>query len=869
MQRLSIAASVFRDISNIGARMRDQWDPLRPSNAQSLQTLDTIFAEYQYRMSRDQSDALQYGVAGVILNSAVIVGGAFVPAGTLPAIMNGLGAAGANASISAVIDELKNHGRQQTSQLLENGLTKLLEAGRIADLAGVKDFSPEQRRTWLRQEGLVDEVLARAGDVREEDRPIVEGMLVRALNDRINRSLDIQRNRDRDQDAAIDKQAKQIGAVARTLNEFKETTEKELKDIRTKQDTLNGSVTALANDVARTREDVEFIQRFMFDKMNPTEQLAALEGGIFAGMPAHERARLTAKTQILKQRQDLIEAVSTFSQGAATVARIADRLKVDPNIVSAIQKGAEIANVTQTVLTAFKPGSMGSLAAGMGYLAAADAISGLVFGAGPDPGAQRHAEIMSALGEIKQGIAEIQGMLVAMSQQLDRIMQAQKATYEAIVHVSEQIQANHREVMAELARIRADLVPIAAVVNEQLFKDIEACWTFQARLAAQGYHRSRAISYAVLRSIHREHGRQCLAGLKDILRDPFTSVTHDLRKFKGDPGSPTDRFLEEVYAPTRMFLEHWVFPSHAATYAKSFGMPVTNVGALNLKRAALFGTTPPTYATSLSRRSEPEIVGLLHVALSPQVIARHVGFLSFAHPFFEMDEALEDTSPTRLISLETTSIEGRELLRSALALVEVAIAQQTMLAGDASLAELARVWRDGVRPRAPGESDAAFAQRSRAWSELQGVMAANSALRRNLILYMVSTAVREAGNPLVYGVAHALAGNASYLRNLLPEDQFPLVWRAPATGQPPHADHVTPTQSTGWYLKIVASEYPLPTPLEVSSGELVQTPDLKELLTLKNQLLVELHGYLVTENLSASRREFLRQGIWRVSEHYR
>src|SRR5439155_20972185 len=121
-------------------------------------------------------------------------------------------------------------------------------------------FSPKQRLTWLRQEGLVADLLAKARDIGERDRPIVEGMLVRALNDKINRSLDIQHDRDRDQDTVIAQQAQQIGAVARTINEFKEATEKELKDIHEKQDALNGRVTNLANDVARTREDIEFLQ---------------------------------------------------------------------------------------------------------------------------------------------------------------------------------------------------------------------------------------------------------------------------------------------------------------------------------------------------------------------------------------------------------------------------------------------------------------------------------------------------------------------------------------------------------------------------------------------------------------------------------
>jgi hypothetical protein len=228
---------------------------------------------------------------------------------------------------------------------------------------------------------------------------------------------------------------------------------------------------------------------------------------------------------------------------------------------------------------------------------------------------------------------------------------------------------------------------------------------------------------------------------------------------------------------------------------------------------------------------------------------------------------LEESSPNKLISMETTSIEGRELLRSALQLVETAIAQQTMLSGDAALFALDNAWRDAIRPRQQDESDAAYGQRIRRWNEFKETLVNNHALRRNLILYAVSRAVRETGNPILYGAGFALDNNDSYLRTMLAPDRFALVWRPPAAGQQPIPDYLHPENSTGWHLQIFDQLYPLPTPIELASGELVQTPDLKALLDLKNQIMEELHGYLMAETLSMAGRQTFRQAIWAVVNH--
>lgn len=866
--RLSIAASVLRSVVNPMAAERDRWDVLRPANAPgAFRTLDTIFQEYEYRVSRDRLDAFQYGVAGWTIKGSVIVGGAFAPAGTLPAIARGLGTAGANAGTDSAVDELTKHGEGQTSSWLEDALTGFVQGDRLpSDLSTLRPLSPQRRLQWVINERVVDDLITRAGGVRDEDRPIVEGMVLRALNRRLSDEQAIQRDRDRLQDVAVSGLARQIGAVAGTLNEFRAETQAGLQEIAQEQAELNQRLDTLEGYAKGNREDLEFVQRFMFDRMEPAEQLAALSKGIFPNMPQAERARVTARIEAIEQRQRVIRAVSDFGQGAAAVARIADKLGVDRNVVDLLGKTAEASRVAQAVAT-------GLMSGGLGYLAAADAVVGLVFGGGPDPGVQRHEQVIRALEQISEQITVVQDMLRAVSQQVEEVRRLQLATLESIGKLSQQVQANHQEVMAGIAQIRIDLVPISSIVNEILFSEIQRCSLFRLRLRGVGFTRERAVSprltYAELRSIDQqeEHGVICRRGLRTRLGDPFgPNVTYALNRFTGVPGSEVERFLRDLYDPTWALLSDRVLrPDRVALYARSFTTPVSDLRAVEAKRTVVLGPQPPAGSQAFAGLGGQEISRRLSTALSAQAIQLHACFLAFAHPFFEMAEALQDQTPTRLAALETTSIEGRELLRTTLGLVETAIAQQVMLGGDIMLTDLERLWREGSVPRAPGEADADFARRAAPWAQLQAVLRVNGALRHNLILQAVSRATREAGNMVLYGAAYGLPGDDALLKTMLPEPQFALAWQAPPAGQAPRPDRRDLTKSTGWHLRLGDEMHPLPTPLELVSGELVQTPELRGLLDLRNELAAELESYLTPQRLTASQRSVLRQAVLRVS----
>ena len=872
--RLSVAASILRGTVNPTDPQRERWDIMRrPDAPGTLLTLDRVFQDYQLRVFSDRMDAAQYGAAGFILQGAIIAGGAFVPQGTIAALAQGLGSAGASAGVSRVIDELTRHGEAQTARWLEDALAGLVQRPLLplpADLSTVRVMAPEERRAWLMRERLVDDLLARAGNIRPEDRPIVEGMALRALNDRVRRGEIIQQDRDREQDEAIAGLARQISAVAGTLNQFRAETAGGLQRIHDEQASMNARLKVLEEYARETRADLDFVQRFMFDRMEPAEQLAALRSGMFTSMPEAERARLTARVAAVEQRERLMIAVGEFGQGAAALARIADRLGVDRNVVGALGRAAAVSQAAQTI-------AKGMMKGGVGYLAAADAAVGLVFGAGPDPGAQRHQQVMRALGQISQQISGVQDMIAAVSQQVEEVRRLQIAALEAAGRLSDQVQANHREMLAEIALVRADLVPIQSVINQFLFTPIERCSIFRQRLTDSGFTRERATSpsltYGALRSIDQEerdggnnHGVICREGLRTWLGNPMgPNITYSLDRFS-TPNSEAERFLRQVFNPTWTLLNDHVFDAERiGLYARAFTTPVADLRAVEAKRAALLGSRPPDVGRAFAGIRPAEIARRLGTALSGQVIQRHACYLAFAHPFFEMAEALLDPTSVSLVSLATTNFEGRELLQTTIELVHTAIAQQVMLAGDITLPDLDRIWRTGVAPRAPGEADADFVRRTAAWEQLRAVLQSNGALRHNLILQAVSRAVRDRGNAVLYGTAHGLLGNPALLLTMLDEPQFVLRWVPTGPGQAPRSSEVARGRAAGWHLRIGDADYPLPTPLDIARGELAQTPELRGLLDLRNELTVELEGYLTPSRLTAAQREILRSAVLSIS----
>lgn len=835
LPRLSLTAQIIKNVDVDGVQ---RYQNKFLSDPMTRLSMDNVFERYQLQLKSNDVDDRFYKKTGYLLNKLVDVGtGKIGGGGTLIGIGKGLAKKASSTAINDAVKEIAKHGHQGTQDWLGTKLRDKAQLGVIRNLASLGNLTPEEKRKWLRENEFVGDLLKHASEVREEDKPIVEGMLISALDAHIKAGLDLSVKVDAAQDAKLAAQAKQIGAVSRSLNEFKQETEDELQGIQTKQQEISDKVGELEGRVDKNTDDIEFLQKFMFDRMEPAEQLAALKSGMLS-LSKEDVAKKTLQIEILQKRQELTASVAKFGQGAASLARIARDLKVDENVVKTLNDAAKVANVGQSVMVGIASG-------GLGYLSAAEAVTGFAFG-GDDGGAARHAEIMGALREIKQGIAEIEQMLVQIEAQLDQIQKNQQTMMEALYQVSQQIDRNHREEMEEITKLRTDMITAATMLNEALFKDILSCDVFNTRLRNRKFSWTTPIPFQALQGEYAQRGDKCLEGLKDNLSNPFDLGTYHLKRFKGYPGSTVEEYVDKTYPASVKIALRVADKVPARNMVESFQRPVETLPLLEIKLKAL-GDNKADAKTRLSQRPEQQIAMLLENPISAQTLIKHAGYLVAMHPFFELQAVMKSGTQDDLISLKGQSDEGYQLLRTVKDYYDLAISQQVMMSGDLLLPSYVKVWLDGVAAKGEAETDDAFAKRKSLRAELETALRSNDILLANFLLKLVSDQIGK--NIISYAFAYQVPTDPTYMQRIFPTDKFTL--QPSAAGQP-----------TGWTIKIGEKVIKLPTPTEVAEGKLMQSPELYQLLTARGEVQEQMDTYPEFSNLSSGDWDLVHQAVW-------
>ena len=848
--RLSMAAAMVKKL--VYPKRINVWQDARDDSQERVyRSLGDLMKEYDRRHRNDDFDAKHFSNVELMVKSALVAGSLASPATALGKIALKVGSKAGDVGTASIMAELKEHGYAQTSKWLDGQLAKWRAGATYTESEAVRLFSPAQQRKFLEDSLEVDTLLDAA--VSERDKPIMREMAVRALDDRVKQGFAIDKEYDAAQDKAIKANASQIAKVSATLSEFMDATKGELANIADIQAELKEQVSALVGRVDQNSGDIEFLQQFMFQKMDPAEQAAALKAGFFAGMGDQERGRILEKIALVEKRQSLLNAVSTYAQGASTVARIADRLGVDRNVVNAIQTTAEIASVATAVATGFMTG-------GLGYLAAADAVTGLLFGGGSqDSDATRHEQVMQALSEISGQVEEVRQMLVEVQKGINLILKNQEQLHNDIVALAGQVAKNHKETMEVLTLIREDIDAVKEIGNNILFTDVEACAVFQERLVIDGFDDLTAIPFQALCSAFHDYGQIGLRGLMDRLSHPLETGDYHLSRH-AKAGGPSDEYLS-MYRALYGYLAEGFLAARFDNLLPALATPVTTLSAVAAKRRVLGKTPVDSYDLFYMTHSWAARQQALREPLSPEVLARHADFLIFCHPFFEMRAVLAEWDVEKFCLLEETSDEGRYLLQTAMDVVRTIIMQHVLISGDVLLEDLDLAWRDGfdlgkVRET---ESNAQAQERAAPWVRLLALLPKQTLLRRNLLLYSVDKHVRATSNLVAYSVAYAVEGDPTYLRKLLPTDRFALEWVVPPSGTRPSAEPVPGARSTGWHMRLGEELYPLPHPNHIVSGRIMMSPVLETMIELRSRLSAELAGYTIPTSLTPEKRADMRK----------
>jgi hypothetical protein len=350
-------------------------------------------------------------------------------------------------------------------------------------------------------------------------------------------------------------------------------------------------------------------------------------------------------------------------------------------------------------------------------------------------------------------------------------------------------------------------------------------------------------SQAALNYIEGRSALEALFGPED--REDFDPILLTRSHVASNNEDQWRRFEDEVfraaltlakYAATHQGSTVEVFLRHFLTPARKAG-EITDKLALELQWKPSDAYIPLTLEASLRD------------ILDPYLVYRLASYLVEFDPYYEWVKnpySGELWSIDKLLERPPSRGFQDFLLRRALQIVEVSIAQQTLLSGDVLLHHADRLW--GLTPTNPEEQ---------AYTDsLEKLLVGNPLFAHNFLLVSIVRSLTSASGDvqlLSYGLALGQPG-ASLLTAILG-----VRWRfvrANGTEQGPGFSKVHP----GWAVKVKDVLINLPTPLEVKTAELRLPQQLSLLCVAKARVL----GLLLDEEFPAHLDEVERSLLFRV-----
>ncbi|WP_133303077.1 hypothetical protein [Cupriavidus lacunae] len=253
------------------------------------------------------------------------------------------------------------------------------------------------------------------------------------------------------------------GALAthvKTATAFNKAVKDKLEVLETRSAQLNAQLQDVQNDVQALRQDqqatgqqVALIQDILFEQQPPAVKLALLEGGAKPGLTGAQREKAVNYLKTEVKKQEIIATASSVVTAARDVTTIMSNfgMKVDPKVSQAIEYG--------TVAT----DALGQAFSG-NYLGAISTVSGL-FGrrGGSDPYRAQFAKIFAELAVIQE--------------KLDRILELQTKTLEAIDQLSVQLAQTETRLHQRLDNIEFEVKSLTENTRTALFADYQPCMT--------------------------------------------------------------------------------------------------------------------------------------------------------------------------------------------------------------------------------------------------------------------------------------------------------------------------------------------------------------------------------------------------------
>ncbi|UXR63886.1 hypothetical protein EZJ49_12510 [Bdellovibrio bacteriovorus] len=543
----------------------------------------------------------------------------------------------------------------------------------------------------------------------------------------------------------VAEKAKKVVALAEALGKYSQS----LKDDAV---VMGGSVKNIYGKIKNLTDSIE-LSLSDSGKMQAREMMDDLLNGRAATIPSPEVASELEKTGFFQRKRELDSDVQKFVNSAENASKSLDNIlkttmqvtdvlgiKLDPGVTKAIDTAMKINQGIQAVSAISKAFSAGGFVGALGAFSGGPATMALAAfgglgGGGPDPA------IMAELAAIKQSLAEIKAMQ-------KEILENQKKMMVMIKDLALMMEEYHREQMMLIMDTREEVLNNRSAlteIDEKSFRSCEAMTTFALSKAPS--YRASAKSSLSISNMDLVQGiiRDVTTSRKELMQfinngssENFKTcqqemstvfMTRDFRKFSraawtdektsGEEAKDGGQIVKRYYAPAFSYLQEVTVDKEARWKKLGLHLPVLNVSALVSKKSRY--VDQPGKISNLME---------LQNLTATNKLEKYVTALLVLHPYLTVDYEDWNSSLQDVLSAavtEQTRERTRQLLSNAFERVQMAVAQEALLAGEPLLPNLSLHWAELVKEKSQCGKD----------HEKFCFVRENSLMMRNLLTYVL------------------------------------------------------------------------------------------------------------------------------------
>ena len=422
------------------------------SSYRSMQRVSNFETTYNRVQQKYDSLSIQHSgmdfTAGMI-KGMVKAGSAAIGASVSMGVGTAVGLSLAETINDSVVDSAVEYMKGEVSKNTAAVVTNLLkeELGKEKEYL-LQDLSPENiaqvDEIFAVQEKL--ESLTICPDCSEEQNEMMRKMAQENLSnivkgntgaiDAIKDNLDIT-------NSEVQNNIKRINSISEQFKTYQTITNESITDLQDSQSKINkelgklhGKISSNSGNIVKNAKDIKFLKDFMYGKMSPRQRMLALNSGQYGQNFTEEKKKL------IRLHGKFEKNVGDLLNGANQVMGIASDLGINmpKEFSEAISKGNKAYGAINGALTHYASGN---------YLGAVASLTGMM-GKKRDIGAERHAQIMKALGAIMQN----QKIMLANQK---KILENQEKIYAKLVEIENLIIKTSQRLYDEIYLARVDI----------------------------------------------------------------------------------------------------------------------------------------------------------------------------------------------------------------------------------------------------------------------------------------------------------------------------------------------------------------------------------------------------------------------------